>query len=901
MSQSHQTPGETPSSGFPTSTSTPAAGTTSSRPMTTIPYDQPVALSSSGELLFNPRSCVTCRQRKVRCDKSMPCQNCRRARISCVYPAPGRAPRRPRAKDPNAPPRPNTTASQREAQLLLRLHKLEGIVDELSGQMDTDGSCAPKPTSTAASPEPAQQQGAQGASGRSERAGSAGNSVGDSPVSVASVGKHIGRLVLHDKEHTRRYVSSAFWTRLKDELDDLHGEMNSHSEDDDGADESSESLPDDYPDAPPASPPLDDHHAFLLGYRSADVDLTPLHPLPSQVPFLWQTFRENVDAMVKVFHGPTIEKLLREARRTPGATTTTPPTPPPRAADEAVLFTIYYSAVASMEDDEAEASFGSPKTRLLARYRFGVEQALARANLLNTTDMAVLQALAVFLTVVRRHDDTKFCWTMTALAVRIAQALGLHRDGTQLGLAPLEVESRRRLWWAILALDLRSAEELGSDLVVAEGAFDTLLPTNVNDADLEGAAAMSPGSPVPAARQGRTDMAVCLVRLEICALARRLHSMTGDMAAVNGGDGDAAASLAARDQMLSEVHARVENQFLRHVISSEAEGDRDPLFWVASLVARVVMAKIGLLIYQPVLFPGSGPALSEEIRDRLFASTVDIVEHNHVLNTDPRCRQWRWLFQTYRQWHAIAYMLLEVARRPWSASSERAWEAAAILAHEGHELGGAAGVDHTAVWMPMRRLYARAKRHRAAEIVRLRADPAAAKALDEEERRRWETPGPLLPVTGAEARMEEVRSRWRALVSFEAETIGRAAVPQAMPVTVPPPPAAASPAAPTAVPTTAPQPLADHFEATLMAPDFTAGNMWQYVYQGGPGAGGDMAQSMDAFPPAATSGLTGEYGTGPWPWPVPEGGPLADIDMDVGMDFEGFDWQAWQRELRGLE
>jgi hypothetical protein len=680
--------------------------------------------------------------------------------------------------------------------------------------------------------------------------------------------------------------------------------MHSQSEGDDSGDSSSASIPDDIPDVPPPSPPLDDHHAFLLGYSSADADLASLHPLPSQVPFLWQTFRENVDAMVKVFHSPTIERLLRETRRVPGAaaaSATTPATPPPRAADEAVLFTIYYCAVASMEDDEAEASFGSPKSRLLARYRFGVEQALARANLLNTTDMAVLQALAVFLTVVRRHDDTKFCWTMTALAVRIAMALGLHRDGTQLGLAPLEVESRRRLWWAILALDLRSAEELGSDLVVADGSFDTLLPINVDDADLEGAAALSPGSPGPAPREGRTDMAVCLVRLEICALARRLHSMTGDMAAINGGDEDAAASLAARDKMLSEVHARVEGQFLRHVIpAGSADGEGDVLFWVASLVARVVMAKIGLLIYQPVLFPGTGPALSEEIRDRLFASTVDIVEHNHVLNTDPRCRQWRWLFQTYRQWHAIAYMLLEVARRPWSATSERAWEAAAILEHEGHDLIGAAGADHTAVWMPMKRLYARARRHRAAEVARLRADPAAAKALDEEERRRGETPGPVLPVAGGEARMEEVRGRWRVVVGLagSGDSNGPASTPFA---TATPQPAAA--------PTPMPQSLAEDFVANLMTPDFTPVDMWQYAYQGG-----GMAPPAGVFPPQVVPETTqvGEVpGAGPWPLPGQfmgaDGGHhydsvlVGDVDMDMAMDFEGFDWQAWQRELRGLE
>ena len=73
----------------------------------------------------------------MRCDKQMPCSNCRRALIPCIFPAPGRAPRQHRPKDPNAPPK---ATSQREAELVKRLKKLEGIVEELSGQIEIETS-----------------------------------------------------------------------------------------------------------------------------------------------------------------------------------------------------------------------------------------------------------------------------------------------------------------------------------------------------------------------------------------------------------------------------------------------------------------------------------------------------------------------------------------------------------------------------------------------------------------------------------------------------------------------------------------------------------------------------------------------------------------------------------------
>jgi hypothetical protein len=95
---------------------------------------------------------------------------------------------------------------------------------------------------------------------------------------------------------------------------------------------------------PDTSPrPADDHHAFLFGYRSADVDLRALHPLPSQIPFLWQVYEENVEPLIKILHVPTTARLMRDIRRSrddisPG--------------NEALLFSIYYAAITSLEDDE---------------------------------------------------------------------------------------------------------------------------------------------------------------------------------------------------------------------------------------------------------------------------------------------------------------------------------------------------------------------------------------------------------------------------------------------------------------------------------------------------------------------------------------------------------------------
>lgn len=517
-----------------------------------------------------------------------------------------------------------------------------------------------------------------------------------------------------------------------------------HNLSDDMGDTEDEITPDPSPESALASH-SSQHQGFLFAYRSVEADLSKFHPPPSQVLYMWKTYQENVEPLVKVLHVPSMDRLFQGIV---GQTVDLSP------GNEALVFSIYYATITSLEDQDVQAHLGSPKAHLLSRYRFGLEQALAKGNFLNTSDMSVLQAFTLFLIVVRRQDDTRFCWTLTALVVRMAQGLGLHRDGLKLGLSPFEVEMRRRLWWAICALDLRSTEESGTELIIQPRSFDTELPLNINESDISPS-----GTEPPKPREGRTDCAMSVVRYELAALARRLHHFSAEVGPVKADD--AVAGRRERERLLLEVYDRVEENFLKHCVTA----DDDPLFWMAAMVARVVMAKMGLVIYQPMLFPGSGPELSADIRDRLFVSTIEIVEYNHILNTDPRFQKWRWLFQTYRQWNAIAYMLIEMSRRPWSPTCERAWKAASILVYD-HPIDSAKESDHMAVWIPIKKLYLKARRHRQTEIARLRADPASTYQLDAAE----DDSGPsfelINPVPGMES-VAELRARWRQLVRPE--------------------------------------------------------------------------------------------------------------------------------------
>ena len=79
-------------------------------------------------------SCVTCRRRKIRCDRKDPCQHCVKAGIECHFPVTGRLPRR--SRDPHGLTK---TPLEKESELLTRIRRLESLVTELAGQLE-DGN-----------------------------------------------------------------------------------------------------------------------------------------------------------------------------------------------------------------------------------------------------------------------------------------------------------------------------------------------------------------------------------------------------------------------------------------------------------------------------------------------------------------------------------------------------------------------------------------------------------------------------------------------------------------------------------------------------------------------------------------------------------------------------------------
>jgi hypothetical protein len=532
-------------------------------------------------------------------------------------------------------------------------------------------------------------------------------------------------------------------------------------------DESDDAVPELEPVPPPRSTsdstcgPSAGSNAALFGFRALAYSLRQYHPTLPQAVNLFAVFTENVSPVIHPFHMPTLSKSYWDAIASLDSVDKN---------TEALLFAIYYSAAISLPGDEQCLSLlGQTRAAATERFRFGVEQALARADLLNTHSTVLLQAAVLFLSALRNQDDTRTTWSLTALVFYVAQSMGLHRDGAVFGLGPFETEVRRRLWWYICMLDGHSSRYQEYEANVHKFFSDTKLPLHINDCD------MWPGmAEAPPEREGWTDMTFCLVRCEAINTASTTKLVGPRLqkgpTRLGGGErgGSAEPSADERRQIVEGFVERVTERYLRHCDPSE------PVALMTAMVIRLIFSRFWLLVYRPQPGPGGSSsssnsssdsqhchstrpastdthggqggsttstctgnnnnttpgapgqdptkaAIDQQTRDKLFAISTDILELSTGILTHHQLVRFSWYSKTYVQWHAVGYVLAEICCRPSSPECDRAWDAvrgvyeSGILREGGADESVSGGNSSTrgagghGVWKPIRRLMAKAR------------------------------------------------------------------------------------------------------------------------------------------------------------------------------------------------
>jgi hypothetical protein len=395
----------------------------------------------------------------------------------------------------------------------------------------------------------------------------------------------------------------------------------------------------------------------VLGLTPTLSSNKPPHPPVNQVFELWQIFQENIDPLVKLVHVPTLQNAIQEA--------TCNLEKIPRSL-EALLFAIYSVAVMSLEDHDCEQRFGESRQTLLPRYIKATKVTLSRANLMGTANFVVLQAFIFHLLSVRDVYDSRTLWTLMGVAARIGKGMGLHRDGTFLGLPPFETEIRRRVWSQIKMLDYRFADLSGYGKF---GHIDTdakgpKRAANINDDELY------PGMPSPPVESEKvTDMVFCAMRSEIgsywtsYATRKRQQGKSGDL----WDKYESFDEMQETEKAINGLEQILESKYVRFLDPSQ------PIQLMAMVVARSAVSKVRFIVHHPRRW-ASVEQIPDSERRYVWGLCIKLLEQYNLARCSPQLRRFSWHLTSYFQWQAFIHILDTTRATPLMPEAAKTWQ-----------------------------------------------------------------------------------------------------------------------------------------------------------------------------------------------------------------------------------
>ncbi|KAM5343037.1 hypothetical protein ACJ41O_014003 [Fusarium nematophilum] len=593
-------------------------------------------------------SCSSCRTRKIKCDKTQPvCTQCSRFGLDCAYPS--RKPTR-RASRP------------RQSELLDRISRLETIVNQADPsklrQLDEETTPdAPRGVATTLSA-----------------------TLEDQCSESQAAATHAACAQTGEK-----YLSAGFWGNLCAEVEGIRQALDQPSDDDEEEEEG------DSPESIEAAPPAPaGSSGFLFGNPDYNEREPLVHPPPDMMIRLWAIYTRNVDPLMKFLHRPTITKHLQTYVESPNTHYFSPST-------NAVIFAIYFCAAGCLKPEACQKQLGQSKDVLVSRYRLAVERALAEADYLNTNEMETLQAVTLYTSMIRAYLHNRTSWALTSLVIRLAQGMGLHRDGDGHRYTPFVAEMRRRLWHFIVVLDVRGSEDRGSDAILTGARFDTAMPTPIDDEDF---GPDSIGPLVPKSSPAENVICMCTA---MCSGIFGFLSHPHFNAA-----GKAEHFLYTEDELIAQIR-RLENTFIHTARPSHL-----PSVY-ASEIARVVILKLWLNIQYPFT-SGPAPNRPRVSKETMLRTSVSIMELRERMTKQQWEDRFAWWTDTYVQWHPLAVALAELCVQTEGELVDRAWLVV--------ERNFPSSRDHIAdtargsLWRPIKKLLKKARAARAEALMK---------------------------------------------------------------------------------------------------------------------------------------------------------------------------------------
>lgn len=142
-----------------------------------------------------------------------------------------------------------------------------------------------------------------------------------------------------------------------------------------------------------------------------------------------------------------------------------------------LLFSVLFAASTTCSEAFLELHFSDSSPQAISS---GLYQLTERTlSLVSFPSVPTLDSLSAFLiskNMVMREEDAMTTSSFVGVALRVAQGMGLHRDGWHFGLDKVKAEVRRHIWWYIIHTDVMTSIWCGLPAIwVDDGCHDTCM------------------------------------------------------------------------------------------------------------------------------------------------------------------------------------------------------------------------------------------------------------------------------------------------------------------------------------------------------------------------------------------------------------------------------------------
>lgn len=93
----------------------------------------------------------------------------------------------------------------------------------------------------------------------------------------------------------------------------------------------------------------------------------------------------------------------------------------------------------------------------------------------------MVQAMTLMANYLQKRNKPNSGYSHLGLAVRMAMGLGLHKEFPGWNIAPLKMETCRRVWWTLCVFDIGATITFSRPLTWPRDGVEVGLPMNVHD------------------------------------------------------------------------------------------------------------------------------------------------------------------------------------------------------------------------------------------------------------------------------------------------------------------------------------------------------------------------------------------------------------------------------------